>query len=230
MRHYKFLRTFLLSSLSFLSFNFSFAFADVNFIDNKFTINKEDLKYFESVTLHFPDTQVFNNCYLVLDVNNKSSKGFTAEFYNGDILVAKYTSSGYLYQKLKLDYTFNKVILYAHKDFFTENDTLEFSLYEERSGNKIPILSNSNLIINKPIAPTPLPTPGDGPSFDLDLGQNGNSDINGILDTIVLSVKNFFKNLSRNGLVILTTAVIVATIFVGAKWLWRKTKEFLSSV
>lgn len=50
------------------------------------------------------------------------------------------------------------------------------------------------------------------------------------LSTLVTSMTGIFTNAKSGGLIIVGGAIAIGIIFIGAKWLWGKTKQWLKSV
>lgn len=52
----------------------------------------------------------------------------------------------------------------------------------------------------------------------------------GDLSTIVTAMTGVFDSVKSAGITIVTTAIGLGVIFIGAKWLWGKTRQWLAKV
>lgn len=50
------------------------------------------------------------------------------------------------------------------------------------------------------------------------------------LTTIVESMTGIFDQVKTSGITIVTGAIGIGVIFIGAKWLWGKTRQWLAKV
>lgn len=79
--------------------------------------------------------------------------------------------------------------------------------------------------------PEPVPEPEPPvvvPDTNINIDSNGDS--SDILNSIVNAIKEFIATLLTAGMFIIKRAVALGVIFIGGRWLWRKVRQWLSSV
>lgn len=54
--------------------------------------------------------------------------------------------------------------------------------------------------------------------------------MNSDLSTIVTAMSGIFDTVKTSGITIVTSAIGLGVIFIGAKWLWGKTRQWLAKV
>lgn len=258
MRHCKFLKIFLLSSLFFVFIisNKAFAKEKENLTHSDLGLAWHEYQGFgvdentwktvrnSTVTLYFnypliitSSYYIFNNCYnydyftLGLYDENDSLIG-NIEDMSGSV------PSDWVGKKLnKLVMKFSD-ISFNSNDFINERFPYFYIAISTANGfpfgSFVDFADTSFDIVdhNKPIEIPSLPTapnvPDDIPDIDFDIDNNVG--ISDILNNIVEGIKQFFENLLRYGMTILLTAVSVASFFWFTMWLWKKVKIWLSSV
>jgi hypothetical protein len=83
-----------------------------------------------------------------------------------------------------------------------------------------------------PTEPIPEPTPEPTPTVpDVKPPEinTGDGSTQSVIDGIISVLVDFFGQLMKNGLKIIGCAVALGVIFIGGKWLWRKTRQWLNN-
>ena len=254
MRHYRFLKVFLLSSLLLIIPN-CFAFAnDLTHADigigwheyGGFGVSQETWKNVrnKTITLYFTsEISISSNYYLVNNAVNKNY--FDANLHDSDgNLIGNMNFSGYVPSEWvgkkisSMSVKFNDID-FNEQDFINErfpyfylgistSGDYMFGGFLDLSQTSFDVVDHSPPPVEIPSLPTPPDVPDNIPDIDFDIDTDvGISDI---LNNIVEGIKQFFENLLRYGMTILLTAVSVASLFWFTKWLWKKVKMWLSSV
>lgn len=254
MRHYRFLKVFLLSSLLLIIPN-CFAFAnDLTHADigigwheyGGFGVSKETWKNVrnKTITLYFTsEISISSNFYVVNNAVNKNY--FDANLHDSDgNLIGNMNFKGYVPTEWvgkkisSISVKFNDID-FNEQDFINErfpyfylgistSGDYMFGSFLDLAQTSFDVVDHSPPPVEIPSLPTAPDVPDDIPDIDFDIDNNvGISDI---LNNIVEGIKQFFENLLRYGMTILLTAVSVASFFWFTRWLWKKVKIWLSSV
>ena len=253
----KYLRIFLLSSsLLFIPFSVTHASEVNSEVNENIEVNENervktvsigltpkaarengythvDLSRIESITNHSSSIADSLFCF---EVNGGGGTwfdhtNFTISFYKGASVVKSLTPSrggNFRFSDLIDDGTQFDTIRIAWDDKFKNATAGNVNIAFKSSNGAYTYGIGKyeyNSTIKEPEVPEP---PVVVPDTNINIDSSGDS--SDILNSIVNAIKEFIATLLTAGMFIIKRAVALGVIFIGGRWLWRKVRQWLSSV